>query len=56
MRAGRFGGRLIGVAVGGEFDGVAKVSVGGTASGSLSVSENELVTDDGANNSEVTVT
>lgn len=54
MRAGRSGGRLTGVGVGDEFDGVAKVNVG-TASGSLSVSEKELVTD-GANNSEVTVT
>jgi hypothetical protein len=55
MRAGRLGGRSTGVIVGVAFDGVAKVNVGGTASGSLSVSDNELVTDE-ANNSEVSVT
>jgi hypothetical protein len=55
MRAGRFGGRSMGVIVGGEFEDVARVNVGGAASGSLSVSDNELVTD-GANNSELSVT
>jgi hypothetical protein len=45
MRAGRFDGRRIGVVVGAEFDGVAKDKVVATASGSLSVTGNELGTD-----------
>jgi hypothetical protein len=54
MRAGTFAGRTTGVVVEGEFDGVGRDSVGGGASGSLSVAGNELGTDE-PNNNEVSV-
>ncbi len=54
MRAGRFDGRRIGDVVEGGFDGETMVNVGGTASGSLSVTGVELGTD--APNSEPCVT
>lgn len=54
MRAGRFDGRRTGVVVEGRFDAETMANVGGTASGSLSVTGDELGT--GVPNSEACVT